>query len=308
MTRIGSWLSGALDPVRFADSVSVDADPWQAKVLRSTAPRLHLNCSRQVGKSTTTSLVGLHRALYVPGSVVLIVSPTDRQSGELFRKIQGFYAAIGKPVEATGENMRTLTLENHSRILSLPASEGGIRGFTADLILVDEASRVPDSLYESISPMLAVSGGRLIAMSTPAGRRGWWYEATLSERWELVEIPATECPRISAEFLAEERERLAESVFAQEYLCQFVDASGAAFNGADVSAIFDGEGPLASVAPFGMDRGARETSELLGAHHRRIVAARNGPERRRESERRRCEHRWRQGTPNTCVWCGAEKC
>ena len=63
-----------------------------------------------------------------------------------------------------------------------------------------------DELYMAVRPMLAVSGGRLVAMSTPFGTRGWWYEAwESSEPWERYEVPATMCPRISAEFLEEER-------------------------------------------------------------------------------------------------------
>lgn len=309
--KISSWLSGALDPVKLATGLGMRPDRWQAKVLRSTSPRLHLNCSRQVGKSTVTSLVALHQALYVPNSTVLIVSPTDRQSGELFLKLQGFYRALGKPIEPQAENVHSLRLENGSRILSLPASESGIRGFTASLILVDEASRVPDELYESVSPMLAVSGGRLIAMSTPAGRRGWWYGASIMGNWERIEIPATDCPRISKEFLEEERERLGEQVFAQEYECRFVDASGAAFTGDDISAMFGGQGP-ARPMPRGdlpsqrIDRGAVALERTMRA----IEASKGRGDREDARAIARCRtHRWRQIADGSarCVFCPAER-
>ena len=54
--------------------------------------------------------------------------------------------------------------------------------------------------------MLAVSGGRLIALSTPFGKRGWFHAAWRSaEDWDRVKVTAEQCPRISAEFLVEER-------------------------------------------------------------------------------------------------------
>ena len=88
------------------------------------------------------------------------------------------------------------------------------------LLAVDEAARVADELYYSVRPMLAVSGGRLVALSTPFGTRGWWYEAWRSEEtWERFEVPAAECPRISKEFLEEERRSMGEWWYQQEYEC-----------------------------------------------------------------------------------------
>ncbi|MEO1083679.1 MAG: hypothetical protein AAFY88_05505, partial [Acidobacteriota bacterium] len=101
------------------------------------------------------------------------------------------------------------------------------------------AARVSDELYLSIRPMLAVSGGRLMALSTPFGTRGWWYEAWRStEDWHRFEIPATECPRISPAFLQEERQAMGEWWFAQEYMCQFLDAETQPFSREDVENAF----------------------------------------------------------------------
>lgn len=139
--------------------------------------------------------------------------------------------------------LRSPTGETGSRIISLPGKEQTIRGYSGvDLLVVDEAARVSDDLYYSVRPMLAVSGGRLIALSTPFGTRGWWYEAWRSdEPWERYEVPATECPRISAEFLEEEQRNMGEWWYRQEYLCEFLDAQTAAFRHEDIQRMFDGE-------------------------------------------------------------------
>ncbi len=61
-------------------------------------------------------------------------------------------------------------LENGSRIVSLPGTEGTIRSYSAvRLLLVDEASRVDDDTIAAVRPMLAVSGGQLIALSDARG-------------------------------------------------------------------------------------------------------------------------------------------
>jgi len=218
----------------------MEPDDWQRACLRSTAPRLHLNIHRQGGKSTTTAVLATHQALYRPGSLVLIVSPTQRQSSELFKKSIVFYRQLGRPIESEAENALSLTLENGSRVVSVPGSESGIRTYSADLLIIDEAARVGDEVFAAISPMVATTGGRIIAMSTPAGRRGWWHEASLSNRWEHLTARAADCSRITSDFLEDELASLGPAAYEQEYCCSFADASGAAFSGDDIDALFAG--------------------------------------------------------------------
>jgi hypothetical protein len=200
--------------------------------LRSNAPRVLLNCSRQSGKSTTTAALALHRAMFWAGSLVLLLSPSLRQSSELFKKVTQFYHTTGDVVPAVSESALRMELVNRSRIVSLPGKETTIRGYSGvDLLVIDEAARVVDDLYYSVRPMLAVSGGRLVTMSTPFGKRGWWFEEWENggPTWERVEVPATDCPRITPEFLEEERQHLGEWWYRQEYCCEFMDAQTAAF-------------------------------------------------------------------------------
>jgi hypothetical protein len=133
-----------------------------------------------------------------------------------------------------------LELENGSRIVSLPGKEANVRGYAGvSLMIVDEAARVPDDLYYSVRPMLAVSSGRLIALSTPWGCRGWFYEAWHSpEPWQRWEIPASKCPRISPEFLEEERRVLGSYWYEQEYGCSFLDSQTQVFRREDIDAMF----------------------------------------------------------------------
>jgi hypothetical protein len=92
-----------------------------------------------------------------------------------------------------------------------------------------------DGLYMSARPMLAASGGRLIALSTPHGTRGWFFEAWRgSEAWARFEVPATLCPRIGAAFLEEEWRNMGEWWFKQEYCCEFLDAEAQPFSKGDI--------------------------------------------------------------------------
>ena len=244
MVELRDDLRLALDRVAFAERLLPSIDPWQAALLRSEHPRILLNITRQGGKSTTAAIVALHRALYHPGSLILCLAPALRQSQELFGKVAGFYRDLGRPVAPQGERKLSLELENGSRIVTLPGSEKTIRGFSgAALLIVDEAARIDDALYYSVRPMLAVSGGRLMMMSTPYGRRGVFYEAWENggsgEAWERYRVTANECPRISQEFLEEERASMPGWWFQQEYECIFSETADQLFTHAMIEGARD---------------------------------------------------------------------
>jgi hypothetical protein len=165
------------DPARILTSARMDPDAWQTGLLSSTSKRILMLACRQSGKSTTAAALALRTALTRSGSLILLLSPSLRQSGELFRdKVQRLYSALGRPLPAVQESALQMTLANGSRIISLPGDEETVRGFSgAGLLVLDEAARIPDALYYSVRPMLAVSGGCLVALSTPFGKRGWYH-------------------------------------------------------------------------------------------------------------------------------------
>jgi len=215
------------------ERLGLEFDPMQKRVLMSRAKRGLLNCCRQWGKSTVTAAKAVLHAESQPGSLTLVVSPSARQSGEFLRKATEFARRLGIRPRGDGDNEISLELPNRARIVGLPGSEATIRGFSAvSLLLVDEAARVSDELYLALRPMLAVSDGALWLMSTPFGKRGFFYEAWVhgGPEWERYRAPGTECPRIRAEFLEEELRAMGERWFRQEYLCEFEDTVSGVFD------------------------------------------------------------------------------
>src|SRR5262249_22666896 len=126
------------------------------------------------------------------------------------------------------ESQTVLELANGSRIVSLPGREQTIRSFSGvNLLVLDEAARIPDDLYRSVRPMLAVSRGRLVAPSTPFGQRGWFYEEWHGGGpWKRVRITWRDCPRITPEFIAEETRALGPAWVDQEYNACFTALEG----------------------------------------------------------------------------------
>jgi hypothetical protein len=217
----------SFDPVLFAaHRLGFTPDHHQSAVLASTSKQGILNCSRQWGKSTVTAARAVYTAWTTPESLTLVLSPSARQSAELVRKAAVFLRRLNVRTRGDGTNEISLLLPNGARIVGLPGSEANVRGFSnVQLLLVDEASRVPEDLYLAMTPSLAHSNGDLWLMSTPNGRRGFFFE-TWSNRdpdWHRISVPATECPRITPEFLNRARKSMSDRSFRQEYLCEFAD-------------------------------------------------------------------------------------
>ncbi len=229
--------------VEFAGLVGLEPDRWQERLLRSEAPRVLMNCARQTGKSTAAGVLALHKALVTPGALVLILAPAERQAKELFSKVAGFYHTLGHPIPADSYRKLGVELTNGSRIEALPGTEKTIRGFSgAALLIVDEAARVDDGLYYAIRPMLAVSNGRLMMLTTPYGKRGVFFEEwTNGQGWERYEVWAKDCERIPSSFLEEERRALPDFIYRQEYECAFVETEDQVFSHELVSAAITDE-------------------------------------------------------------------
>ena len=241
------WVSGSggtevsADPVEFCRvRLGMEPDPRQIELLRGPVHRTIWNCGRQSGKSTLAAVLALHRGLVEPGALVLVVSPSGRQSRELLRKVRGMARQLGLPVKGDGDNEISLMLPGGSRIVGTPGREDTVRGFSSvSLMILEEASRIPRGLYQATRPMLAASDGDLLVISTPYGKQGVLWEMWVEpgDRWTKFVVKTEESPRISREFLKEEREVLGEEFYAQEYECVFTETSHGVF---DVNALLAG--------------------------------------------------------------------
>jgi tRNA(Met) C34 N-acetyltransferase TmcA len=138
-------LAVALDPSLIAADCELTLDQWQATLMRSTSLRVLMLCSRQSGKSTVAALIAIHTAITLPNALVLLVSPSQRQSAELFRSLMMLFRKLKDAPEARNESALRVELANGSRIVALPGDERTIRGYAgAALVVIDEAARVED--------------------------------------------------------------------------------------------------------------------------------------------------------------------
>lgn len=240
MSALAADLVAALDPVVFARGLSFEAEPWQSGLLCSSSRRVLVACARQVGKTTATSVRALHTALYRPGSLVLIISPSQRQSDEMLLRVRALYRSLGRPVKLLRDSGSELQLENGSRIVSLPGTEGTSRGFAgAALIVLDEAARIEDDIFASVLPMVS-SDGVIMALSTPWGRRGWFWELheDAGNGWERHRVTVHESAQWSERRIAEVKGAVGSYVFSSDYLCEFGDTASSVFDSEAVRGMF----------------------------------------------------------------------
>jgi hypothetical protein len=238
-------------PIELAAAAGIGLDPWQKRVLASTALRLVMKGPRQVGKSTVSGLLSLHTALSIAGALVLLIAPAQEQSKELARTVRQMAARLGLATTEHADALAPTLLSasriefaSGSRIIALPGrSEASIQGYGApQLIVCDEASRIPEETYAAARPMLVASPtGRLVLLSTPFLKTGTFYRTWTgdSPAWERIEITTADCPRLSAAFLAEERRDLPAWVYAREYLGEFSDDDTTLFPAELIAAAMD---------------------------------------------------------------------
>ena len=223
--------SAERDPLTFARALGLELDLWQARIIAEAQPRTILNCSRQAGKSTAAAVLALHEAIFKPNSLTLLVSPSLRQSSELFRTITGLRQRLPWLPALSEDNRLSLTIRGGGRIVSLPSSESTVRGFSSVTLLVeDESARVDDSLHLAVLPMLAVTRGRLLLMSSPWAKRGHFHDIwTNGQGWHRERVTVHDVPRIAPEWIDEQRRSMPDMWFRSEYLCEFVDAEDGVF-------------------------------------------------------------------------------
>jgi len=253
-------ISGVLSPVYYLKSLGWKPFEWQEKAT-AKHKRLVLNCNRQAGKSTVVSAKASHKAKYYPNSLILLIAPSERQSAELMLKVEKFLSYDTSIPAFTLNNKLEKEFANKSRILALPGSEKTTRGFSdPDMVIIDEASRCGDDLFYALLPMMEKTDSELILMSTPHGKRGFFYDAWNSPNWKKIEVIgqdilgryknekqyrkqkeeqgvwASYSPRHTKDSLQMKLEIMGEWWYRQEYCGEFVESEDNVFNNDDIMA------------------------------------------------------------------------
>ena len=207
-------------------------DKWQQAVL-DTDGNISIRSGRQVGKSEVIAAKSCNFALTHPKTTTLIIAASQRQSSLIFEKVRGNIDLLcmkGKELYLEKPTLTRILLKNGSRIYSLPAGRTGyfIRGFTIDVLIADEAAYIPETVWNAVIPMIAVSKkqrglGYIILLSTPFGKGGYFYNSFTDPDFKQFHVSSEDCIRIPKDFLKKEKERMTKQQYRQEYQGEFTD-------------------------------------------------------------------------------------
>ena len=110
-----------------------------------------------------------------------------------------------------------------------------LRGEGLNFLVMDECAFIKEAAWaEALRPALSDRRGKALFISTPKGRNWFWrlwqmgQDSSRSE-WHAWRFPTADNPFIQADEIEAARQLLPERVFAQEYLAEFLDDSGAVF-------------------------------------------------------------------------------
>lgn len=212
--------------VKFAENkLGITLDEWQREYIKHEGNTV-VRAGRQSGKSFAESLRVALFALLNPKTSTLIIASVDRQSIELLEKVKSQIMGLAKNQIKGRPTFHKIELKNGSKIMAEPAGQTGygLRGFTVDKLVADEAHYIPDAVFVAIRPMLATTGGTLDLLSTPRGNEGFFYDCFQTDDFYHIHIKSKDCPRISDEFLDQERKRMTKLEYCQEYEAEFLDS------------------------------------------------------------------------------------
>jgi hypothetical protein len=228
----------ALDPAELFRDCIGDPDDWQLKALRSDHPRQAYLCTRQGGKSSVAAIKALYTAMFNDGALVLMVSKSQNQSQELFRKALLAYRDLGRPLGVLYESRLHLELGNGSRLISLPGSESTTVGYSPTMILLDEAAETSSDLLEALLPSVAATRGTVIALTSAKAASGWFYELwtrpDVGKVWETHMATADDSSQITEDVIEEALATRGPGYVRREFYCEFGVDQAAFFNPEDI--------------------------------------------------------------------------
>lgn len=224
------------DPVEFFTiEIGQPPDQWQVEVLLAVleSNRISVVASRQSGKSTVIAIALAYLFVHVPDFRIVVLSRTLSQASYFMRKVKR--AALRYLDRKDMEVLNTLSIMHRegSMVVCVPCRDpDAARGYDPHVLAMDEAAFVPQETVDAVRPMIAATAGALIMISSPNGPQGEFYESVegrLASYFWSRRVTADECPRISKEFLEEERISKGELMFRQEYYSEFLQVEGAFF-------------------------------------------------------------------------------
>ena len=213
--------------------------PFQRKLVDSFHNNRFTICKlpRQSGKSVTVTAYLIHQAIFRDNINIAILANKRETSFELMAKLQTSYENLPKWMQqgVLGWNKGSIELENGSRITASSTSSSAVRGFSYNIVMLDEFAFVPtnmaDEFFSSVYP--TISSGKstkVIIVSTPNGLNHFYKLWTDAEKhrnsYNAIEAHWSEVPGRDQRWKEETISNTSEQQFQQEFECDFLGSAG----------------------------------------------------------------------------------
>ena len=213
--------------------------PFQKELVDSFHNNRFTICKlpRQSGKSVTVTAYLIHQALFRDNINIAILANKRETSYELMAKLQTSYENLPKWLQqgVLAWNKGSIELENGSRITASSTSSSAVRGFSYNIVMLDEFAFVPtnvaDDFFSSVYP--TISSGKstkVIIVSTPNGMNHFyklWNDAEKKRNsYNAIEAHWSEVPGRDEAWKQETIANTSEQQFQQEFECDFIGSAG----------------------------------------------------------------------------------
>jgi len=212
-----------------------DCQKEKLKVIHENR-RVILMEGRQQGKTTTSAAYILWYTLFQPNKNVAILANKKDAAREVLDRYQIMYEGLPDWMQqgVLTWNKGDIELENGSKVFTAATGRSGIRGKSVNLLYVDEAAIIPNTVAEEFftSVYPTISAGqttKILLSSTPYGYNHFWKFWNDAEKgrngFVTLFIPYWKIPGRDEKWAAEQKATLGEVKFNQEVLCNFLGSS-----------------------------------------------------------------------------------
>ena len=259
--ELDEYIKCEADPVYFATKyikiINVDKGlmpfrmwDFQKKMLSTFHENRFSICKlpRQVGKSTTSVAYILHQVLFNKDMMIAILANRAPTARELLQKLKLAFEYLPMFLKQGIKewNKGSIYLANGSRVLADSTSGSSVRGFSFNLIFLDEFAFVPNNIAEEFfnSTYPTISSGKtskVIIVSTPNGMnlfyRMWTKAIEKLSDYVPIEIHWSMVPGRDQAWAEETIRNTSQRQFDQEFGCEFLGSSNTLINGAKLAAL-----------------------------------------------------------------------
>lgn len=205
--------------------------------------------ARQAGKSTVTVAFILWYILFHSDKTVALLANKGETAREILGRVQLAYQHLPKWLQqgVIEWNKGSFVLENNSRVIASATSSDNIRGFSINLVFIDEAAFIEnwDEFFTSVYPTISSGAStKLILVSTPNGLNHFyhiWSNALLKKNsYNPIFVHWSSVPGRDEEW---KKNTLAAmnfdtQKFEQEYEVEFMGSSGTLIAGWKLKQLF----------------------------------------------------------------------